>query len=67
MLPDANLLADHVDGAVLVVSAGQTASTLVDTAIRVIGRERILGVVLNGVDPRDMSTANYHADYYGRR
>lgn len=67
VLPDANLLADHVDGAVLVVSAGDTTFDLVDTAIRVIGRERILGVVLNGVDPRDMSTANYHANYYGRR
>lgn len=67
VLPDANLLADHVDGAVLVVSAGETEFDLVDTAVRVIGRERILGVVLNGVDPRDMSTANYHADYYGRR
>lgn len=67
VLPDANLLADHIDGAVLVVSAGETTFELVDTAIRVIGKDRILGVVLNGVDPRDMSTANYHADYYGRR
>ncbi|MGE0813757.1 MAG: CpsD/CapB family tyrosine-protein kinase [Vicinamibacterales bacterium] len=67
VLPDANLLADHVDGSVLIVSAGATAFELVDTAIRVIGKERVLGVVLNGVDPRDMSTANYHADYYGRR
>ena len=67
VLPDANLLADHIDGAVLVVSAGETSFDLVDTAIRVIGKDRILGVVLNGVDPRDMSTANYHADYYGRR
>jgi protein-tyrosine kinase len=67
VLPDANLLTDHVDGAVLIVSAGTTEFALVDTAVRVIGKERILGVVLNGVDPRDMSTANYHADYYGRR
>ena len=67
VLPDANLLADHVDGAVLVVSAGRTDFELVDTAVKVIGRERLLGVVLNGVDPRDMTTANYHADYYGRR
>ncbi len=67
VLPDANLLADHVDGAVLVVSAGRTEFALVETAVKVIGRERLLGVVLNGVDPRDMSTANYHADYYGRR
>jgi len=67
VLPDANLLADHIDGAVMVVSAGETTYELVDTAIRVIGKDRILGVVLNGVDPRDMSTANYHADYYGRR
>jgi capsular exopolysaccharide synthesis family protein len=67
VLPDANLLADHVDGAVLIVSAGRTEFDLVNTAVKVIGRERLLGVVLNGVDPRDMTTANYHADYYGRR
>lgn len=67
VLQDAKLLADHIDGAVLIVSAGETAFELVDTALQVIGRERVLGVVLNGVDPRDMSTANYHADYYGRR
>jgi capsular exopolysaccharide synthesis family protein len=67
VLPDANLLTDHVDGAVLIVSAGDTEFELIDTAVRVVGRDRILGVVLNGVDPRDMSTANYHADYYGRR
>lgn len=67
VLPDANLLADHVDGAVLIVSAGRTDFDLVNTAVKVIGRERVLGVVLNGVDPRDMTTANYHADYYGRR
>jgi capsular exopolysaccharide synthesis family protein len=67
VLPDANLLADRSDGAVLIVSAGRTDFNLVDTAVKVIGRDRILGVVLNGVDPRDMTTANYHADYYGRR
>ena len=67
VLPDANLLADRTDGAVLVVSAGRTEFNLVETAVKVIGRDRILGVVLNGVDPRDMTTANYHADYYGRR
>ena len=47
LLPDANLLASMVDGALLVVQAGQTPYTLVQRAVEALGRERILGVVLN--------------------
>ena len=36
-----------VDGAVLVVRAGSTPYDLVKRAVDAIGRERILGVVLN--------------------
>lgn len=64
LLPDANVLADVVDGAVLVISAGRTPHDLVLKAVRLLGRERILGVVLNGVDPRDASAAQYYAHYY---
>jgi len=50
LLPDANLLASMVDGALLVVQAGQTPYTLVQRAVEALGRERILGVVLNQVE-----------------
>jgi capsular exopolysaccharide synthesis family protein len=47
LLPDANLLAAMVDGAVLVVKAESTQYNLVNRAVEAIGRDRILGVVLN--------------------
>jgi Mrp family chromosome partitioning ATPase len=47
LLPDANLLGAMVDGAVMVVKAGSTPYDLVQRAIEAIGRDRILGIVLN--------------------
>ena len=49
LLPDAHLLAAMVDGAVLIVGAGMSPHRAVAKAAEVIGRERILGVVLNRV------------------
>jgi capsular exopolysaccharide synthesis family protein len=49
LLPDANLLAAKVDAIVLVVSAGATPCGLIQRAVDALGRERILGVVLNRV------------------
>jgi capsular exopolysaccharide synthesis family protein len=50
---DANLLAEMVDTTVLVVRAAQTQYPFVQKAIETLGRERILGVVLNGVESSD--------------
>jgi protein-tyrosine kinase len=49
LLPDTNLLAAMVDVAIVVVQAGRTAYDLVDRAIQAVGRQRVLGVVLNDV------------------
>lgn len=63
-LADANLLAGMVDGALLVVRAGQTQYSLVQKAIDGLGRERILGVVLNGLARTDdLSYSQYYAGY----
>jgi capsular exopolysaccharide synthesis family protein len=64
ILPDANLMARHVDAAVLVVRAGSTAIPAVQRAIDAVGRERILGVALNRVEDRVL-TDNYYTRYYG--
>jgi capsular exopolysaccharide synthesis family protein len=48
-MADADLLAQMVDGAVFVIRAGSTPYPLIQKAIDGLGRERILGVVLNGV------------------
>jgi capsular exopolysaccharide synthesis family protein len=47
VLPDANLLSSMVDGAVMVVKAGSTSYALVKRAVEALGKDRILGVVLN--------------------
>jgi capsular exopolysaccharide synthesis family protein len=64
VLPDAHVLRDAVDTAVVVVSAGHTAFEQVETVVGLLGRERIAGAVLNGVDPREMPAAYDYARYY---
>ncbi|MGH9173523.1 MAG: CpsD/CapB family tyrosine-protein kinase, partial [Vicinamibacterales bacterium] len=50
LLSDANLLGAMVDAAVLVVRAGSTSYDLVNRALAAIGRERVIGVVLNSAN-----------------
>jgi capsular exopolysaccharide synthesis family protein len=57
--PDASVLLPLVDAALLVVRAGKTDAASTLQAIEMLGRDRLLGVILNGVDsslepPRDM-------------
>jgi capsular exopolysaccharide synthesis family protein len=49
LLPDTNLLATKIDVAIVVIQAGRTAYDLVDRAVQAVGRQRVLGVVLNDV------------------
>ncbi len=50
MLSDASLIGSFVDGVVFVVGAGTTERQVVERAINEIGRQRIIGTVLNRVD-----------------
>lgn len=59
---DARLLAQMVGGTLFVLRAGSTPYRDVKNAIDTIGREQILGVVMNGVD--HVSSEKY---YYGVR
>jgi len=63
LLPDANLLASMVDGAVLVIRAGSTPHELTKRAVEAIGRSRIVGVVLNRATQTIGEPAVYY-DYY---
>jgi protein-tyrosine kinase len=60
MLSDASLIGSFVDGVVFVVGAGTTERQVVERAINEIGRERILGTVLNRVN----STVNPAPESY---
>jgi Mrp family chromosome partitioning ATPase len=60
-LPDAHLLAPIADGVLLVVQADSTRHDLVARSVDAIGRQRVLGVVLNG--SHALPHGGYH-DYY---
>jgi capsular exopolysaccharide synthesis family protein len=63
LLPDAGLLMGLVDAALLVVSAGTTSYRLVKKAVDSLGRDRILGVVMNRADDRVLQAG--YGSYYG--
>jgi protein-tyrosine kinase len=64
--PDATLLAAMVEGTIMVVAAGTTPSALIQHAIDSIGREKIVGVILNRIDDRQLDAAAYYDYYYNR-
>ncbi len=67
LLPDANLLAAMVDGAVLVVRANSTPYQQITRAIDALDRNRLLGVVLNSAAVTPNGSHNYYTYYHGSR
>lgn len=66
-LSDANLLVAMVDAALFVVRAGKSPYRLIQRALDAVGRDRIIGVVLNAVDENvDVAGYSYYG-YYGAR
>jgi capsular exopolysaccharide synthesis family protein len=63
LLTDARLLAEMVDGVVLVVEAEKTPYPDVVRAIDTIGRERVLGAVLNRLR-QGHGQKHYYTSYY---
>ena len=64
LLSDAKLLVEMVDGVVLVVEAAKTPYPDLLKAIDVIGRDRLLGAVLNR--SRDASDRSHYYNHYYR-
>ena len=63
LLTDTHLLAAMVDSAVLVIDAGSTQCAVVQQAIQSIGRDKIVGVVLNRVE-QDVLEESSYSGYY---
>jgi protein-tyrosine kinase len=59
LFPDTNLLAAMMDVAVLVVQAGGTPDHVITRAVETLGRERVLGVVLNRISDPDYDDGRY--------
>jgi capsular exopolysaccharide synthesis family protein len=65
VFPDAHLLASLANGVVLVVGAGQTPLAAVEAAVKMVGRERVVGIVLNRAAPKPRSYYERHARKVG--
>jgi len=64
LMTDANLVATMTDGAIFVVKADSTPYGMAQRAIDAIGRDRILGAVLNRATPNTVNGHHYYYDYY---
>jgi capsular exopolysaccharide synthesis family protein len=67
MLPDAQILTRLTQAAVFVIRAGATSFPAVNRAIEELGREFIVGTVLNGVQDDAISSAHYGQYLYQDR
>jgi Mrp family chromosome partitioning ATPase len=65
LLSDTPLLAAMVDAVVMVIDAGSSQYAAVERAIENLGREKVIGVVLNRVDNDALKSTQYY-DYYYR-
>jgi len=69
-MTDALSLSRHANGSLLVARAGHTQSDAIEKAIALLGRERVLGVVLNGVEELKRLNSGYYTysgDNHGRK
>jgi capsular exopolysaccharide synthesis family protein len=64
-VPDANLLATMADVVLLVVQAGRTPARLVQRTADALGRERVMGVILNRADDLVVSSDASSSYAYG--
>jgi protein-tyrosine kinase len=64
---DASLLADHVDGVILVVRAASTPTVAAERACQELQGRNVVGVVLNAVEQSQAYGSYYYAGYgYGQ-
>ena len=64
-MPDGNVLARLTKAVVFVIGAGSTTHKVIERAIANLGRDYIVGTVLNRVDEQHIPVADAYADYYG--
>jgi Mrp family chromosome partitioning ATPase len=64
IMPDAHLLARLTEGVIFVIAAGSTPYDLIDRALTEIGRENVVGTVLNRIEERSIPATTYYDEYY---
>jgi len=63
-LSDATSLTRYADATLLVARADRTVREAIDETIAIIGRPRIVGIVLNGTKSSDRPYSRFYSSYY---
>jgi capsular exopolysaccharide synthesis family protein len=63
LVSDAQLLARLTQAAVFVIRAGSTPYSVIERALTELGREYLVGTVLNGVEETALPIRDYYGDY----
>ena len=66
LAPESSVIANEVDGVIMVVRYGKTPRKAVKSAMEKISREKMLGVVFNGYD-EPFKSHEYYGSYYGNQ
>lgn len=66
LLSDAQLLRRMSQAAVFVIRAGATPYSVIERAISELGRDCIIGTVLNGVEEQSIPATGYYGEYYSQ-
>ena len=67
LVSDASLLANFCDGVLMVVRSNVTSADAARRARLEFAPEQLLGVVLNGIEPKTSAYALYHYPAYGQQ
>lgn len=65
LISDAQILSQQVQGVIFVIRAGSTPFALVEKALAALGRDRVVGTVLNGVSYTEIPGTTYYGGYAG--
>jgi capsular exopolysaccharide synthesis family protein len=66
-MPDASLLASITGAILFVISAGSTPYPLIQRATAQLGRDNIVGTVLNRIEARNIPATGYYSEYYAEQ
>jgi protein-tyrosine kinase len=64
LMPDGNVLARLTKAVVFVIGAGSTPHNVIERAITELGRDYIVGTVLNKIDEGQLPSASAYSSYY---
>jgi protein-tyrosine kinase len=64
MASETNAISQYVDGVIIVARAGKTPRDAIADTIEQIGREKLIGMVLNQADRSSMKYYGYEKSYY---